>query len=529
MKKLFFIFALSALITLILIFPKQRDSQSISDNQNTMPNQTQTIREPAVAGQFYPTDKNELLQMIDDFLIGTGLKPVPTLPIAGQPRILIVPHAGYVFSGPTAAYGFKALENYKYDNVIILGSSHNYPLEKLALYNGDAVKTPLGEIKINKQLTEQLIADNNFIYADNKIHEPEHSLEVEIPFLQKVLKNDFKLVLGLINSDESKTLQSIADTLAAQITPHTLIIISSDLSHYPNYNDAIYSDTKIIDSILTKDIVKFNNTFNSILLENKPGLDTCACGSSAIKIGMLLADKLKLAGTKLHYSNSGDTPNYGDKSRVVGYGAIAFTSLSSPYQGEVPTPQMRGRAEGFLIAAEQKAALTLALNTLELEFGLTKEKYEDYKKYPIFSEKRGVFVTLRKNNELRGCVGLIEPITELGEAIKEMALSAALNDSRFTPVEKDELKNIKIEISVLTPLQKISDPKKEIKLGRHGVIVRYGSHSGVFLPQVAEETGWGLDEFMSELCSQKAGLPANCWLNPETEIYTFEAQVMEEK
>ena len=521
MKRILLIFiavALVLLIAFIKIFskqPKNNPPTLINNNQKTMPAQSQIkiIRNPAVAGQFYPADKNELSQMIDEFL--SAANPPA---IVGQPQILIVPHAGYVFSAGTAAYAFKTLKNFLYDTVIILGSSHNYPVDGLALYNGDAVATPLGEAETNKKMIDNLVANNKNIFIDNNVHAPEHSLEVEIPFLQKMINNNFKLVLGLINSDDSEILQSIANTLVTQITPRTLIIISSDLSHYPNYSDAIYSDTKIIDSVLTKDIMNFDNVFNSILAENLPWLDTCACGSSAIKIGMLLAEKLGLTGVKLHYSNSGDTQDHGDKSRVVGYGAIVFMDNESRI--------MNNR---YLNDEEQKAALALARNALELEFGLTKEKNEDYKKYPVFSDKRGVFVTLKKNNELRGCIGLIEPVTELSEVIKEMALFAAFNDSRFSPVEKDELKNIDIEISVLTPPQKISDPQAEIALGRHGVIIKQGSHSGVFLPQVATETGWDLETFMAELCTQKAGLSSDCWKNGSVDIYTFEAQVFEEK
>ena len=523
-RKLIFIILIIIFVSLALFIflPKKQNPEQINPLKN-MPTTTQNqiIRQPAVAGQFYPADKNELSQMIDEFLASA----TTTAPI-GQPQILIVPHAGYVFSGLTAAYAFKTLENFSYDNIIILGSSHNYPISGLALYNGDAVSTPLGEVATDKKIIDNLIADNKNIFIDNNIHAPEHSLEVEVPFSQKVLKNNFKLVLGLINSDESEILQSIANTLVTQITPRTLIIISSDLAHYPNYDDAIYSDTKIIGAILTKDTNNFTNTFNSILAENLPGLDTCACGSSAIKIGMLLAEKLNLSGQILHYSNSGDTPDYGDKTRVVGYGAIVFASLSSPYQGEVPSAN---EAEGSLTKVEQSAALDLARNTLERAFNLTDKKFEDYKNYPIFSEKRGVFVTLKKNDELRGCIGLIEPIKELCPAIIEMAQAAAFDDPRFPELTANELADIKIEISVLTPLQKISDPKKEIKLGRHGVIVRQGNNSGVFLPQVATETGWDLDELMSQLCSQKAGLPTDCWKNGSVKIYTFEAQVMEEE
>ena len=181
----------------------------------------------------------------------------------------------------------------------------------------------------------------------------------------------------------------------------------------------------------------------------------------------------------------------------------------------------------FLTPAEQKTALNLARNTLELEFGLTDKKFTDYESLEIFTEKRGVFVTLRKNGELRGCVGLIEPIKPLGEAIEEMARAAAFDDFRFSPMTKKEWPEIKIEISVLTMPEKIDNPDKII-LGRHGVIIRSGLRSGVFLPQVAEETGWSLGEFMDELCTQKAGLAKNCWRDGTAEIYVFEAQVFGE-
>ncbi|NMB47839.1 AmmeMemoRadiSam system protein B [Candidatus Kuenenbacteria bacterium] len=480
-------------------------------------------RQPAFAGQFYPADPNELSVMIDDFLANAT-----TTATIGQPQILIVPHAGYIFSGATAAHAFQTVAAKSYDTVIILGSSHNYPVSGLALCGGDAVATPLGESPVAKKINESLAAANQNIFINNDLHLPEHSLEVQIPFLQKTLKPGWQIVLGLVNSDNNKILASLADSLnKMMLEQNILLIISSDLSHYPNYNDALYSDTKIIDSILTKNADNFDQTFASLLAENRPGLDTCACGSSAIKIGLIIADELNLAGTKLHYSNSGDTPNYGDKNRVVGYGAVVF---SSPYQGEVSRSSgTEGYRGNFLTPAEQISALTLARNTLELAFQITTDKNKDYKKYPIFSEKRGVFVTLRKDEELRGCIGLIEPIKELGEAIVEMAEAAAFEDPRFLSLEKYELNDIKIEISVLTPPQKISDPRQEIELGRHGVIIRSGSRSGVFLPQVAEETGWDLATFMSELCTQKAGLPATCWLDGSTDIFTFEAQVFEEK
>ncbi|NMC51909.1 AmmeMemoRadiSam system protein B [Candidatus Kuenenbacteria bacterium] len=515
MKKLFLfaLFLSFTIIILIIVFPKQKPTSSIlNNNQNTMTT-PKIIRQPAVAGQFYPTDKKELSSMIERLLANA------TTTITGKPQIFIVPHAGYVFSGETAAYAFKTVADISYDTVIVLGGSHNYPIDGLILYNGDAVSTPLGEVSVDKKLTEELIATNQNISADNKIHEPEHSLEVQLPFLQKTLVPGWQSILGLINSDDNETLASIADSIEKVISgKNVLLIISSDLSHYPSYANALYSDTKIIDSILTKDINNFDQTFSAIIAEGRPNLDTCACGSSAIKVGMIIANELNLTGNKLHYSNSGDTPDYGDKSRVVGYGAVVFTNNKSNYMNN-----------NNLNPDEQAAALSLARNTLELAFNLTTDKNEDYKQYPVFSEKRGIFVTLRKNEELRGCIGLIEPIKELSAAIIEMTEAAAFEDPRFLSLEKNELKDITIEVSVLTPPQKISGPKTEIELGRHGVIVKKGSRSGVFLPQVATETGWDLNTFMAHLCADKAGLPANCWLDGSADIYTFEAQVFEEK
>ena len=523
-RKLIFIILIIIFVSLALFIclPKKQNPEQINPLKN-MPTTTQNqiIRQPAVAGQFYPADKKELNDMLEQFLTRAT-----TTDIAGRPQILIVPHAGYVFSGQTAADAFKTVAGQPYQTVIILGSSHNYPVVGLALYNGDAVATPLGQIKVNKKMVDKLINnqsavdDKTNIFINNDIHTPEHSLEVQLPFLQKTLAPGWQVVLGLTNNDDLKTLSSIAEDLnkIIQKYPSTLIVISSDLSHYPSAQDAVYSDHKILEAILSEDASELEEATEKIMAENLPNLVTCACGASAIKIGMLIADKLELTGTKLHYSNSGDT-EYGDKNKVVGYSAVVFTKNQQPTINN----------QQYLSPQEQTAALQLARNTLELTFGLTKEKFTDYQKYPVFAEKRGVFVTLRKNGELRGCIGLIEPVSELGSGIIEMAKATAFNDSRFSPLTKEELNKIEIEISVLTPPQKISDPEKEIDLGKHGVIVRSGSHSGVFLPQVATETGWDLETFMGQLCSQKAGLPANCWKNGSVTIYTFEAQVFEEK
>ena len=515
-KILFIAVFLIAIITggLIILFPKQiQENQNIYNpptNSKYMDN-FKTIRQPAVAGQFYPQDKNELSQMIDEFLNNVELKSTDSLP-----QILILPHAGYIFSGQTAAYGFKTLQGKNYSNVIILGSSHNFPTEDLVLYGGDAVETPLGLIPTNQDIITELAKESEIKIQDD-IHLPEHSLEVQLPFLQKILGSNWQVVLGLINTDNYEALQNISNDIYTLITkyPNTLIIISSDLSHYPEYKDAIDSDKRILDAILTKEPNIFSATTLQILAEEKPGLDTCACGASAIKIAMFLADKMNLQGKILNYSNSGDIEEYGDKHKVVGYGAVLFS-------------QQENQPSNYLNNNEQQVALKLARNTLELKFNLTQKKYEDYISHPVFNENRGVFVTLKKDHQLRGCIGLIEPVKPLSQGIIEMAKAAAFNDHRFEPLTKEEFNNIQIEVSVLTPPQKINDPQKEIQLGKHGVIVKQGTDSGVYLPQVATDTNWDLPTFMESLCTSKANLSANCWQDGSADVYTFEAQIFEE-
>ena len=462
------------------------------------------IREPAAIDNFYSADKQELSQTIDNLLSQSEIKNNI------DPQVLIVPHAGYIFSGQTAAKGFKQILNKDYDKIILLGNSHQEHFSGLILDGSDIWKTPLGKIELDKELINKLNKSNELIKINSEVHLTEHSLEVELPFLQKTLGNDFKLIPGLFGSNKNlKDLKDISKNLLEKIDSKTLIVISTDLSHYPNYEDANFVDKQIIDLILQGDEEDFLSQMEKF--ENEIlNLSTCACGWSAVITGMLLAQELNLKAEFLDYTNSGDTETYGDKNRVVGYTSIIFNKkINSKY---------------ILNQQEQEVALRLARQTLENSFSPSKVIDEEYLGYPIFKEKRGVFVTLHKDKELRGCIGLIEPPEiPLYEAIQQMALSAAFNDSRFSPLIKEELNKVEIEISVLTV------PKKstidEIELGKHGVIIKSGSKSGVFLPQVAGETGWNKEQFLSELCSQKAGLDPKCYLDPKVDIKTFEAQV----
>lgn len=272
------------------------------------------IRKPAVSGTFYPNDKGILKKQIWDFL-GRGQKIVKE-----KLQILIVPHAGYEYSGQTAGWGFKQLENQEYQKVILIGASHRNWFDKAAVYDCGAWETPLGRVNIDAELAKNLITESNFIEANAAVHKEEHSLEVEVPFLQQVL-SDFKLVPILLSRPSSEVLEALATAIANNFDENTLVVISTDLSHYPSYAIARQVDKKTIEGILSGDGEKFNQ----IIRENEKvaSVETAACGATTVRVGLLIAKALRLNEIKLiHYNNSGDVT--GDQSRVVGYAAIGF-------------------------------------------------------------------------------------------------------------------------------------------------------------------------------------------------------------
>ncbi len=477
-----------------------------------VPKSKQNVRNPAVAGAFYPADAKELAREVDGFLSkAEKIPPSPPFIKGGVGGILglVVPHAGYVYSGQVAAAGFKQLAGENIDTVILIGNSHQAYFAGAAVYSEGFLKTPLGEVEVDSDLAQKIIGENSKIKADTAAHELEHSLEVEIPFLQRVLK-DFKLVPILLGSGSLDDVKILAQAISQNIKDkNVLVVASSDMSHYPPYEQANYADKKTVEAILTGQVENLEKTIARLEKENIANAQTFLCGKDAVEALMLVMQDLGAKDIKLlKYVNSGDTA--GDKAQVVGYGAVAFYG------------QRRGME---LSQAEQRRLLEIARQTVE--------SYVKAGQAPVFSEnspalnqKLGVFVTLKKNGQLRGCVGNFtnEDSSPLWQNVRQMAQAVASQDPRFAPVSESELPHLEYEISVLSPLEKITG-WQQIQLGKHGVEIKKGSASGVFLPQVATETGWDLETFMGQLCSQKAGLPATCWQDKDTEIYTFTAQV----
>ena len=478
--------------------------------EEKMPKFSLSVRRPAVAGMFYPGEKEALQEKIDFFL----KKIRPVIKKEKILKVLIVPHAGYDYSGQVAASGFKQLEGKNYSRVILIGGSHTAWFSGVAVDANDAWETPLGQVLLDKDLSKRIVEKVTGAFFSQKAHRGEHSLEVELPFLQQVLK-DFKIVPILLG--EGVASKNLAEVLAENIDRETLVVISTDLSHYPPYEVAKEVDRKTIEAILSGDPQNFEATISAQMEKGYPNLSTCACGQKAVEVAMMLAQKLgKGKWQLLKYANSGEV-GIGDKSRVVGYAALGFFAKNA---------KLKAQNEKLPLKAQSKL-LKIARKTLESY--LTNKKIPKFKiEDKSLKQKLGAFVTLRKNGQLRGCIGQIEPTDEpLWKVVQKMAVEAALRDPRFPPVSLEELKEIKIEVSVLSKPKKIDDPFK-IELGKHGVIIKWGFRSGVFLPQVAQETNWDLDTFMGQLCLQKVGLSWDCWKKGNVEIFVFKAQVFEE-
>ena len=466
------------------------------------------IRPPAVAGAFYPADSAKLSQMVSEMLVQAKLKEPRVKPMG-----LICPHAGYVYSGLVAANGYKQLKDFKYSTVVIVAPSHREYFQFASVYPDGAYRTPLGTVKVDSLFAGQVVKKGgNLVKASTQGHIQgglemgEHSLEVQLPFLQTML-GSFKLVPVVMGDQNIEICRALADALAGAVgkSEDVLLVASSDLSHFHNYNEA-----KSLDSRLVSLVKEFN--YQGLLPAIARG-DVEACGGGPIVTVMMACEKLGYKGVDvLATANSGDvTP---DKDRVVGYMSAMFFKSANP-----------GGPMG-LTDKEKEYLLELARKTIiQAVSGGTPPEPQAIT--PTLGEKRGAFVTIKKRGQLRGCIGYIQAIEPLVNTIRDMAISAALNDPRFEPVSKGELGDLELEISVLTPITPVKDINS-IEVGKDGLIVKRGAYQGLLLPQVATEYGWDRDTFLSQTC-RKAGLPSDAWKMAGTEILSFRAEVFGEK
>lgn len=470
------------------------------------------IREPAIAGTWYPGSPGELRQQVVSFLAG-----VPAASTVAPDKVvaLIAPHAGYTYSGQVAAYAYKQIDGRSFDTVVVIAPSHRIPFSGVAVYDRGGFRTPLGVMEIDRELIATLEKkDKRFRYVPDA-HAQEHALEIQLPFLQ-VLLPKAKLVPLLMGDQDRATCEALADALASVCAGKSVLIVaSSDLSHFHPYDAAKRLDQVVLDQVSGFD--------PNGLLEGLAQSRCEACGGGPIVSAMLAARKLGAARSKvLHYANSGDVT--GDKSRVVGYMAAALVSDRPEGQEAKPSTASAGADVG-LSREEKETLLKLARQTIEARCQGKPAPKPDATS-PRLKEPRGAFVTLHKKGELRGCIGHIVAVRPLVESVAEMAEAAAFQDPRFPSVRKEEVRELEIEISALTPMQRISDPK-EVEVGRHGLYMKRGARSGLLLPQVATEQGWNRTQFLENTC-RKAGLDRDAWKDPTMEIYIFSADIFRE-
>ena len=465
------------------------------------------IREPAVAGAFYP-DKPEVLSRD----VKRYLENAKKEKIEGDIVALVSPHAGYMYSGQVAAYAYKLVEGRTFDSVVVVAPSHRALFKGASLYDRGGYRTPLGVVPIDTELSKKMMERRKEIQFLPEAHSQEHSLEVQVPFLQVVLKT-FNLIPIVMEPywswDTCQTLGSaIAETVKGK---NVLLVASSDLSHFHSYDQAVKLDKIVLNHIERFDPEGLNRDLRS---------DRCeACGGGPI-ISIMLAAKALGAGQGkvLKYLNSGDVT--GDRSRVVGYGAGVFYKTAG---GKEKMKEEKKVGVDLGLNEEEKKTLHHIAKTV-IENKTKGKAVPEFKiESPTLKENRGAFVTIHKKGQLRGCIGYIEGHGPLHKTIEEMAEAAAFRDPRFTPVKEKELSELELEISVLTPLKRITDVN-EINVGKHGIYIKKGWYSGLLLPQVATEYGWDRLTFLDHTC-QKAGLPNNAWKEKDTEIYIFSADI----
>lgn len=480
------------IVVLLLLFPGQLLAQD---------------RQPAVAGSFYPGNAGTLKKELSQLFQNTSTQTDSSI------AALIVPHAGYIFSGKVAATGYAQIPAGKaYKNVFVIGVSHRIRFSGVSIYPHGNYITPLGKIPVNETLAEKLIAENSFIHFVPKAHQSEHSIEVQLPFLQYHLKKGFRIVPILTGDSNPATTRKLAEALLPYFTGDNLFIISTDFSHYPTNATAQKVDKETADAILSGKPEQLQKVCLKTAPNPPENVLTRLCGESGVLTLMeMVSGKPDYHYHQITYQNSAAS-SAGDPSRVVGYYAISVT---------------RNKEQTFHLTENDKSyLLKLARSSIEtyLKTGTVQKIAPGYPE--DLQQHCGAFVTLTEDGKLRGCIGQFNPSIPLVEVVRNMAIAAATKDNRFQPVQLPEMKSIEIEISVLTPLHKIKNAE-EFTPGKQGIYIKKGNRSGTYLPQVAEQTGWDREKMLGHCSRDKAGIGWNGW--KDAELYTYEAIVFHEK
>lgn len=491
-----------AFLALLLVWSCERDAARAED----------AVRPAALAGAWYPADAKNLGASVDAMLAAA-----PKSDAKGRVFALIVPHAGYVYSGRVAGAAYRQVAEKKFGRVVVLAPSHHGAFRGFSIMDVDAYETPLGRMPLDRAARDALRKNPLHVPA-NRLHEPEHAIEIQLPFLQRTIF-PAKLVPILVGQLSEGDASAVADALKPWLSQDTLIVVSTDFTHYgPRFRYVPFADD------VAENLRKLDMGAANAILKKEPGsfdayvqeTGATICGRAAITV-LLRCLPPDAAAELLRYDTSGRMT--GDFNNSVSYVSMLFT-----------VPSEEGAA---LSDDEKRLLLRLARETIAEH--LRTGKSPDLKTYPLterLKKKAGAFVTLKKHGELRGCIGRIgypeiaDELPSLHDVVKDMAVAAALNDQRFDPVAADELKDIEIEISVLTVAREIPG-WEDFEVGRHGIIIRKAYRGAVFLPQVAVEQNWDRAKTLSHLCV-KAGLPRDAWREKDMHFFVFTAEVFDD-
>ena len=429
------------------------------------------VRPAAVAGMFYPGDARALSAEVEDLLGGVEQTTAPRF---GYPKALVVPHAGYLYSGPVAARAYDELTAARgtVRRVVLLGPVHRVPVRGLAVPSASAFATPLGTVRIDQEALGAVRSLPQVVTSD-PAHALEHSLEVQLPFLQKVL-GEFALAPFAVGT---ATVEEVAEVIEGLWGgPETLIVISTDMSHYHSYDEA-----RAIDAATIGRIASFATDIDH----------EEACGATPLNGFLALSKRKKLSLKLLAACNSGDTA--GGKGQVVGYSSFGIYEND----GEVSLTHA-----GATLLAIARGAIESNLHGTAAATGFA----------PWLNQRGASFITLMKNGELRGCIGSLEAARALGEDVAANALAAAFRDPRFPEMTSEEWPQCRIEVSLLSTPKPMrfadeADLLEQIREGEDGLIIECDGKRGTFLPQVWEDLP-EKKQFLAHLL-RKAGLPAD--------------------
>ena len=492
------------------------------------------VHAPEGAGRWYPADPEKLQAALDAYIGQADIEPIP-----GPLLAVIVPHAGYIYSGAVAGHAFRSLKEAGCADhtIAVIGDTHSgNGSADIAVWAAGAFETPLGTLPVDSEVAQDLVAASDSIEFDREAFQLEHPVENQLPFIQAVCPGA-RIVPIVIRQPSLENAQLLAKALVEALSERmeggkALIVASTDLSHYHPYDEARKMDEVALQAIVSLNpqaVVDSPRRCAELGLGGGDPLTMCSQG--AVMTALIAAQRMGAdRATVLHYANSGDVP-IGQRDQVVGYGAVALWQSPAHNPG---SPTLTGYSlsdpEGANTPEEprplsqeaQQELLALARRTAE-QF-LTSEIVPTFQtRDPALRQPMGAYVTYEKDGALRGCLGRLEGDRPAYLNVQYAALAAALADPRFPAVTAEELDELTLEITLLYPMQQIKSPN-EIQIGRDGVLMRVGETDGaLFLPQVPLDQGWDLKDTLIQLC-RKAGLPDDAWQSPDARFYTFAGQ-----